>query len=881
MGSTDSEPEPGDASAEVHAPEVHVPVSSDGQVVAPAIEKRYFATWADFFKHLEVYQDETHQVFKKRTSTSVKARNKTLAERDKITPTTEIPEAFEKYYCRLICTHGWSRASRSAGKRDSYFSMSTKCEAQLSVTVVWAGEMGFRVKVTQQITSHNHTLGQRVYANHPSNRRIDDPEVIDFVDELQAAGAKNKLIMKYLRQRTGKQVTLRDVHNLVAKLRDTRRGATTVESRLECCLRDFCSQTGNAAAIYVDDDKLAQTITFQTQQMRRFFEAFPEVMMIDATHNTNDARYKLFSFMIHDVFGHCVPFVLKGQYVQHALMENESSGCLTDAVTSFKSVNPTWEKVRVIIVDKDFVSTRGDVKREYGVLDREKVEDAVNMMLNAPTETEYDTARKYVYYVVEGKQISSVENVPEPVHPFVKYFRANWHQCRRMWSRFGRSDVPHLGNTTNNRLEAAWGHLKGVLKPTMMLDEGADSELEKLAKEVSQHAYKLVEKQYRVANDRKTFYTVREISNHVRELASSVDPTCTYHLDTKVYRCTCTFMETELLPCRHVIYWRLISDKSPIPLNHIHPRWSLTCPLNIPIEDDKTSDNLVCSSFRVTDSSLRADRHKVLNGTNKFRTAHDVCCRVADLMSRNGRHSGLPENARSTETFRGCGERRRGTSHYANFYCVQLLLRRESAVADFVFVSGYRQSSECQRWRLSPTLIPAASGSEHAKDDRDSLGFTKTKSHSVEITEDTTDTIERISDKSHSYSVTQDKSHSLEVTEDKSYAVNVCAEESHVLDAVPSLPKPKIQMKCPIFGFKTSPGTITLYDPQQKKKQIDTCEAIVKERFPTIVEKMEIKHEKRLKQADGVNCGPLVLHFFECSIRGIALEGPTISPALL
>ncbi|KAE9208601.1 hypothetical protein PF002_g19345 [Phytophthora fragariae] len=79
--------------------------------------------------------------------------------------------------------------------------------------------MGFRVKVTQQITSHNHTLGQRVYANHPSNRRIDDPEVIDFVDELQAAGAKNKLIMKYLRQRTGKQVTLRDVHNLVAKQR--------------------------------------------------------------------------------------------------------------------------------------------------------------------------------------------------------------------------------------------------------------------------------------------------------------------------------------------------------------------------------------------------------------------------------------------------------------------------------------------------------------------------------------------------------------------------------------------------------------------------------------------------------------------------------------
>lgn len=94
------------------------------------------------------------------------------------------------------------------------------------------------------------------------------------------------------------------MHNIVAKLKEARRGATTVEARLESGLRDFCSRKGNTATIYVDDEKLAQTITFQTHQMRRFFEAFPQVLMVDATHNTNDARYKLFSFMIHDVFGH-------------------------------------------------------------------------------------------------------------------------------------------------------------------------------------------------------------------------------------------------------------------------------------------------------------------------------------------------------------------------------------------------------------------------------------------------------------------------------------------------------------------------------------------------------------------------------------------------
>ena len=43
--------------------------------------------------------------------------------------------------------------------------------------------------------------------------------------------------------------------------------------------------------------------------MRRMFDLFPEVLLIDATHGTNNCNYKLFSFMIHDTFG-------SGQHVQ-------------------------------------------------------------------------------------------------------------------------------------------------------------------------------------------------------------------------------------------------------------------------------------------------------------------------------------------------------------------------------------------------------------------------------------------------------------------------------------------------------------------------------------------------------------------------------------
>ncbi|OWY94244.1 LOW QUALITY PROTEIN: ABC transporter [Phytophthora megakarya] len=260
-----------------------------------------------------------------RSSTSSAARNADLQQRQKDSPQTIIPWSFDKYYRKLVGTHGWSRPSRSKDKRQNYFVKSTVCPARKTVTVVWGGTLGFQV--TQQLTEQNHALDSRSYGNHHSNRRIEDESMIDFVDELQAAGAKKKLILQFLKKKAGKHVTLRDVHNMVANLKAARCGSKTVESRLETGLRAFCSRKGNTVTIYVDDNKLAQTITFQTQQRRRFFLAFPQVLMMDATHNTNDARYKLFSFMIHDVFGH-------GLYVQHVLMENDSAECLTDEYVS-------------------------------------------------------------------------------------------------------------------------------------------------------------------------------------------------------------------------------------------------------------------------------------------------------------------------------------------------------------------------------------------------------------------------------------------------------------------------------------------------------------------------------------------------------------------
>ncbi|ETL36652.1 hypothetical protein L916_11411 [Phytophthora nicotianae] len=177
----------------------------------------------------------------------------------------------------------------------------------------------FRVCVTKHKRAHNHELNSAVFESYPSNRRITDPDVLDLVDELIKAGCKPKKILRYLHETTGKCVTLRDVHNMVQRLKPKRRGSATQGTD------DYATNTSHAEV----------------------FEAFPEVVMLDSTRGTYSSKYKLFSLMIDDVFGH-------GQYVQHSLIQKESHACMLDAIGAFKENKPSWDRIRAIMIDKDF-----------------------------------------------------------------------------------------------------------------------------------------------------------------------------------------------------------------------------------------------------------------------------------------------------------------------------------------------------------------------------------------------------------------------------------------------------------------------------------------------------------------------------------------------
>jgi hypothetical protein len=104
---------------------------------------------------------------------------------------------------------------------------------------------------------------------------------------------------------SGKLVALRDVHNMIQRFKTEQKAGLTDAERALAILDEFSAEReGNVAEMMVDaDSKVARVICFQSARMKRLFRAFPEVVLVDATHDTNANRYKLFSFAVHDVFG--------------------------------------------------------------------------------------------------------------------------------------------------------------------------------------------------------------------------------------------------------------------------------------------------------------------------------------------------------------------------------------------------------------------------------------------------------------------------------------------------------------------------------------------------------------------------------------------------
>ncbi|KAG3063925.1 hypothetical protein PI125_g24277 [Phytophthora idaei] len=231
-----------------------------------------FSSWDAFHEELTRYQEETHQLYKTRSTNSVADRNKhrTAVATRRGTTAVLFDESLGFDTKTLIYTHGWTFKPRGKGSRTNHYSRSIDCPAQLSTVLVQSGDGSYKVRVSKHIATHNHDVGRDVYYSYAEARKITSPGTRGVVKTLVQGGSKKKKILRYLKKISRKPVLPKDVKNLVAKMRKETYTSEDDNEPVAQVLRDFSEGPRNAVNVFGDKETgFTSCITFQTAHMRR------------------------------------------------------------------------------------------------------------------------------------------------------------------------------------------------------------------------------------------------------------------------------------------------------------------------------------------------------------------------------------------------------------------------------------------------------------------------------------------------------------------------------------------------------------------------------------------------------------------------------------
>ena len=224
---------------------------------------------------------------------------------------------------------------------------------------------------------------------------------------------------------------------------------------------------GSTVNLFIDEQRIFTGLFFQDARMKYNFECYPEVLMVDATYKLNELRMPLYLMMVKDGNG-------QSEIVAMFLTLLETKQAITDMIRTFKEVNLAWQRIGVVISDKDFTE-RFVFSEEFPgstlqlclfhVLKSFHREITCDKLGLRPGERDYvlELLTKLVYSSSEEEYEKHYgEFLKYSPHSVIQYYDANWHSIRDEWVECYKSLNFTLGEKTNNRLESNNGKLKSV-----------------------------------------------------------------------------------------------------------------------------------------------------------------------------------------------------------------------------------------------------------------------------------------------------------------------------------------------------------------------------------------------------------------------------------
>lgn len=561
----------------------------------------------------------------------------------KLNTTEADVESFQYQRLYLKCKyHGKPKLQKNTKFLRQTASYKSNCDAEIVVHY----ESGVKkLKIHKLSDTHNHARSAEIYSCLPKQRSLGDEAKI-FVEDGVKMKANPRLIQRQVKEKYGQTVTVKDIHNRKAKVKFGQ-NKTIDRSILEEIRDDLNGQDGVDAEIMVSaDTNTLEGIYIQDERMRKYFDLYPEVLIMDATYKLNDRRMPLFVMVIIDGNG-------ESQIVGLCLLRSENYIIVKQMMEKFKSMNPKHNQIKTILTDKSFPDRKAYTEcfpgaqlqlcifhviqawiREISAKDmnissaeKKQVLLVMNEMLFAPSERQYNKA---------------YENIRFPV--VKEYIDRNWHplEVRKQWATYLTDNMQNYLNRTTNRIESLNQKLKTVVTRYGRLNTSLKEAMQCIHSLNVERDYRTIVGLQRVpilaVNETNmefkyrsilTSYAYNMFLSEIQNLDGIVDVgERNDHLVLKnraesrnvaianATDCSCRFFKSMVLPCRHIIYFRKKKNVDDFAANLCAKRWLKA---NLPAE--------------LIGETQAAAAPRVLSQLEKYRKVHEVTQRIAEMVS--------------------------------------------------------------------------------------------------------------------------------------------------------------------------------------------------------------------------------------------------------
>ncbi|KAE9290517.1 hypothetical protein PF001_g19577, partial [Phytophthora fragariae] len=180
-------------------------VEDEDLVHVPAFKAQH-DSWSLLDVSLQEYMEATRQKIVIAEVINVARRNADLRKQVRFQGLQDseiplVPDKWEPYQRKYICTHGWKEHERSTGKRTSHKHRRTECPFQMLAQVVMRRDGTWGIVMKREVYSHNHPISDGIYRSYPDIRQVPvGSALMPGIELLVDADAGTSSIYNYIRE---------------------------------------------------------------------------------------------------------------------------------------------------------------------------------------------------------------------------------------------------------------------------------------------------------------------------------------------------------------------------------------------------------------------------------------------------------------------------------------------------------------------------------------------------------------------------------------------------------------------------------------------------------------------------------------------------------